>query len=159
MICTLSFWAKLGLTVHYTFVYLCFLYSDVYMKKIALNSRKMEEKNIFVFAFVWMFFNQLSDRDCFPFLAYHHWCLAANLRIGIYNGEMVFNILFGNCWSDLDDFFGRPPWNFDSDEKLKKSALWHACASAFVLCAKRILFFFAQMCFCFLRHFFLWGIK
>ena len=33
-----------------------------------------------------------------------HWCLAVNLRIGIYNGEMVFNRLFGNGWSDLDDF-------------------------------------------------------
>ena len=26
-------------------------------------------------------------------------------------------------WSDLDDFFGRPPWNFDSDEMLKKARL------------------------------------
>ena len=30
-----------------------------------------------------------------------------NLRIGIYNGEMVFNRLLGNGWSNLDDFFGR----------------------------------------------------
>ena len=35
--------------------------------------------------------------------------LTANLRIGIYNGEIVFNILLGNGWSDLDDLFGRPP--------------------------------------------------
>ena len=39
-------------------------------------------------------------------------CLAAHLRIGIYNGEMVFNRLLGNGWSDLDDFFGRPPLVF-----------------------------------------------
>ena len=38
-----------------------------------------------------------------------HWCSAANLRIGIYNGEMVFNRFLGNSWSDLDDFFGRLP--------------------------------------------------
>ena len=31
-----------------------------------------------------------------------------NLRIGIDNGEMVFNRLLVNGWSDLDDFFGRP---------------------------------------------------
>ena len=43
-----------------------------------------------------------------------HWCLAANIRIDIYNGEIVFNRLPGNGWSDIDDFFGRPPWNFDS---------------------------------------------
>ena len=34
-----------------------------------------------------------------------HWCLAVNLRIGIYNGEMAFNRLFDDGWSDLDDFF------------------------------------------------------
>ena len=39
--------------------------------------------------------------------------LAANLRIGIYNGEMVLNRLLRNCWSDLDDFFCRPAWNFN----------------------------------------------
>ena len=43
-----------------------------------------------------------------PCLIIFHWCLAANLRIGIYNGGMVFNRLLGNGWSDLDDFFGRP---------------------------------------------------
>ena len=42
--------------------------------------------------------------------------LTANLRIGIYNGEIVFNILLGNGWSDLDDLFGRPPWNFNSNQ-------------------------------------------
>ena len=47
------------------------------------------------------------------------WCLEANLRIGMFNGELVFNRLPGNGWSDLDDFFGRPPWNFNSDEMLK----------------------------------------
>ena len=36
-------------------------------------------------------------------------CQAANLRMGIYNGEMVFNRLLGNSWSDLDDFFSTPP--------------------------------------------------
>ena len=41
--------------------------------------------------------------------ATQHWCLAANLRIGIYNGEMVFDKLLGNGWSELDEFFGRPP--------------------------------------------------
>ena len=46
--------------------------------------------------------------------------LTANLRIGIYNGEIVFNILLGNGWSDLDDLFGRPPSNFKSDEVVKK---------------------------------------
>ena len=34
--------------------------------------------------------------------------LTANLRIGIYNGEMVFNGLIGNGWWELDDLFGRP---------------------------------------------------
>ena len=52
-----------------------------------------------------------------------HWCLAANLKIGIYNVEMVCNRLLGNGWSDFDDFFVRPPWNFNSDEKMQKSAL------------------------------------
>ena len=56
----------------------------------------------------------------------YHWCLTANLMIGIYNGEMVFNRLLGNVWSDLDDFFGRPTWNFNSDEMAKKLAIWHA---------------------------------
>ena len=55
-----------------------------------------------------------------PCLIIFHWCLAANLRIGIYNGGMVFNILLGNGWSDLDDFFGRPQWNFNSDKMVKK---------------------------------------
>ena len=36
-----------------------------------------------------------------------HWCLAANLRIGIYNGEMVFSRKLCNDWLDLDDFFVR----------------------------------------------------
>ena len=36
-----------------------------------------------------------------------HPCSAANLRIGIYNGEMVFNRLLGNGWSDLSG--GRYP--------------------------------------------------
>ena len=53
----------------------------------------------------------------------NHSCLAANLWIGIYNGEMVFNRLLGIGWSDLDDFFGRAPWNFNSGEMVKKSAL------------------------------------
>ena len=35
-----------------------------------------------------------------------HCCKAWNLRIGIYNGKMVFNRKLGNGWSDLDDFFG-----------------------------------------------------
>ena len=35
-------------------------------------------------------------------------CLTANLIIGTYNGEMVFNRFLGNRWSDFDDFFGRP---------------------------------------------------
>ena len=36
-----------------------------------------------------------------------HRCLAANLRIGIFNcnGEFVFNRLLGYVWLDLDDFF------------------------------------------------------
>ena len=54
--------------------------------------------------------------------------LAANLRICIYNGEIVFNILLGNGWSDLDDLFGRPPSNFNSNKMVKKSALYHVCA-------------------------------
>ena len=29
---------------------------------------------------------------------------------------MVFNRLLGNGWSDLNDFFGRPPCNFDSNK-------------------------------------------
>ena len=37
-----------------------------------------------------------------------HTCLAANLRIGIYNGEMVYRLL-GNGWSDRL-IFGRLPW-------------------------------------------------
>ena len=31
-----------------------------------------------------------------------------------------FNRFLGNSWSDLDDFFGRPPWNFNSDKMVKK---------------------------------------
>ena len=38
---------------------------------------------------------------------------------------MYFNRLLGNGWSDLDDFFGSPPGNFDSNKKGKKSALQH----------------------------------
>ena len=41
-----------------------------------------------------------------------HWCLAANLRIGIYNGEMFFNRLLDNSWSDLDDVFRHIPMKF-----------------------------------------------
>ena len=41
-----------------------------------------------------------------------HWCLAANLRIGIYNGEMFFNRLLDNSWSDLDDVFRQIPMKF-----------------------------------------------
>ena len=52
-----------------------------------------------------------------------HYCWAWNLWIGIYNGKMVFNRKLGNGWSDLDDLFGRPPWNFDSDKIVKKVAL------------------------------------
>ena len=85
------------------------LYIDVYMKKTVLHSGKMKKK--IVHAFVRLYFDQLSARDCFVFLAYH-WCLAANLRIGIYNWEMVFNRLLGNGWLDLDDFLGRPPMEF-----------------------------------------------
>ena len=33
-----------------------------------------------------------------------HRCLAANLRIVSFNGEMVFNRLLGYVWSDLDNF-------------------------------------------------------
>ena len=55
-----------------------------------------------------------------------HWCLVSNLKIGIYNGEMFFNRLLGNGWSDLDDFFCRPPGNFNSDKKVKKSAGQHS---------------------------------
>ena len=33
---------------------------------------------------------------------------------------MFFNRLVGNGWSYPDDFFGRPPLNFYSDEVLKK---------------------------------------
>ena len=43
------------------------------------------------------------------FTAVVHWCLAANLRICIYNWEIVFNILLGKGWSDLDDFFSADP--------------------------------------------------
>ena len=41
-----------------------------------------------------------------------HWCLAANLRIGIYNGEMFFNRLLDNSWLDLDDVFRQIPMKF-----------------------------------------------
>ena len=73
-----------------------------------------------------IFLCDFKNWDITPLLALH-WCLAANLRNGIFNGEMVFNRLLGNCWSDFDDFFGRPPWNFYSDEMLKKACL---CARA-----------------------------
>ena len=53
----------------------------------------------------------------------NHWWCATNLRTAIFNREMVFNRLLGNGWSDLDDFYGRPLWNFDSAEMLEKSAL------------------------------------
>ena len=35
-------------------------------------------------------------------------CLATNLRIGIFNLEMLFNKLLGNGWPDLDDFSADP---------------------------------------------------
>ena len=38
-----------------------------------------------------------------------------------------FNRLLGIGWKDLDDLFGRPPWNFNSNKMVKKSALWHVC--------------------------------
>ena len=48
---------------------------------------------------------------------------------------MIFNRKLGNCWSDLDDFFGRPPWNFDSGEKIsplaRLRASWNLCAAEF----------------------------
>ena len=37
-----------------------------------------------------------------------HTRVSRDLRIVIYNWEMVFNRLLGNGWSDLDDFFGGP---------------------------------------------------
>ena len=37
-----------------------------------------------------------------------HWCLSKSFRIPIFNGEMVFNRLFGKGWSDLDDFSADP---------------------------------------------------
>ena len=46
--------------------------------------------------------------------------------LSIYTGEMLFNRLLGNDWSDLDDFFCRPPGNFNSDKKVKKSAGQHS---------------------------------
>ena len=84
------------------------LYIDVYMKKTVLHSGKMKKK--IVHAFVRLYFDQLSARDCFVFLAYH-W----------------FNRLLGNGWLDLDDFLGRPPWYFDSDE-ISPMARLRACA-------------------------------
>ena len=39
-----------------------------------------------------------------------HRCCAANLRIVIFNGELVFDRLLGNGWSDLDDFFRQKFW-------------------------------------------------
>ena len=44
---------------------------------------------------------------CFQ-MAPQYRCLAANLRIRIFNGEMVFNRLLGHVWSDLDDFLCTP---------------------------------------------------
>ena len=52
-----------------------------------------------------------------------HPCLAANLRIGIYNGEMVFNRLLGNGWSDLAVFSANPHEISIPIKMLKKSAL------------------------------------
>ena len=37
-----------------------------------------------------------------------HTCLAANLRIGINDGEMFLNRLLNNGWSALDDFSADP---------------------------------------------------
>ena len=36
---------------------------------------------------------------------------------------MVFKSLLENDLSEINDSFGRPPWIFNSDEMLKKSAL------------------------------------
>ena len=33
-----------------------------------------------------------------------HWCLAANLKIGIYNGEIIFNRLLRRCALSISDF-------------------------------------------------------
>ena len=38
-------------------------------------------------------------------------------------GNQFFIKLFWNVWSNLNEFFGRPPWKSDADEMLKKSAL------------------------------------
>ena len=76
----------------------------------------------------------------------YHWCLAANLRIGFYNGEMVFNRLLGIGWSDLDDFFGRPMkfwlrWNSEKISPLAKNmtsvAKKNAKISSLAICVKR----------------------
>ena len=55
-----------------------------------------------------------------------------NLRIGIYNREMVFNRLLGNGWSNLDDFFGR------SHEILIPMKWWKNQPSSTKFCITRI---------------------
>ena len=70
---------------------------------------------------------------------------AWNSGIGIYNGEMVFNRFLGNSWSDLDDFFGTPPWIFNFDKMVKKSAPRKLCImriADFDLFGPKVLQFF-----------------
>ena len=51
-------------------------------------------------------------------------CLATNLKIVIFNGEMVFNRLLGNGLSKLNDFFGRPPWISSSMKCAQFLQIW-----------------------------------
>ena len=76
-----------------------------------------------------------------------HWCLAANFRIIIYNGEMVFNRLLSNSWPVLDDFFRKTPMKFRfgcNGEKISPIARLRA---KFALRVYRILAYFDQKCF------------
>ena len=72
----------------------------------------------------------------------HHWCLAVKLRIGNYNGEMVFNRLLGNGWLDLDDLFGKPQWNFNSNKMVKNQPSSTSARPKFTLHVQRIFAYF-----------------
>ena len=66
-----------------------------------------------------------------------------------------FNRSLGNGWLDLDDFFGRPSWNFISDEMVKSPlARLHAPAQKFRILRKADFCPNVLRCFCALI---LWG--
>ena len=61
-----------------------------------------------------------------------HWCLAADLNIGIYNGEIIFNRLLRRCALSISDFqqclgtfeSKMPPYSHLQPQKSAKTVTW-----------------------------------